>query len=95
MKTVRMIVFLWIIIAISNWLTTRSVHTALLQMLISAALLSLTALINVACRWRRGRWSYERRFGRLHVSAYGRAPLMACKAQAYRRRPRGRSQCSR
>ena len=45
MKTVQMIAFLWIIIAISNWLTTRSVHTVLLQMLISAALLSLAVLI--------------------------------------------------
>ena len=55
MKTLRMIVFLWIIIVGSSWLTTRSLHTALLQMLISAALLSLTALIKIgraSCRER-------------------------------------------
>ena len=95
MKTVQMIAFLWIIIVVSNWLTTRSVHTALLQMLISAALLSLAALINFARRWRRGGWSYRKRYSRLPVSAYSRAPLPACKAQAYRRRPRGKPRCFR
>ncbi|CAG0987123.1 hypothetical protein PLCT2_02252 [Planctomycetaceae bacterium] len=96
MKTVRMIVCWWIVIAISNWLTTRSAQATLAQLLLVTLLLGLGAIVNVALYWRRGGWSYERRFGRLSVSAYSRVPpAPCCKAQAYRRRSRGKFRCSR
>ena len=95
MKTVRTIVVWWIVIAVSNWLTTRSAQAALAQLLLVALLLGLGALVHVALAGRRGGWSYERRFGRLSISAYSRVPPAPCKAQAYRRRPRGKFRCSR
>jgi hypothetical protein len=52
MKTVRMIVFWWIVIAISNWLTTRSAQATLAQLLLVTLLLGLGAIVNVALYWR-------------------------------------------